>query len=401
MNNKSKWSIRQQELEVENIHLKSLVDEHIEYRNFAEQTLQHNAEFLAMLSHEIRTSMNAILSLTELLEQTAINTEQRYYLDLMNTSNVTLMSLVNNILDLSKMEAGKMQLENDPFDLINTIEDLLYSLSPRAFQKQVEVILAIESEIPLFVMGDALKVRQIIMNLVQNAIKFTHEGELQVSLLLLESDKDVTSVKIIVRDTGIGMSTEQLKGLFQNYSQVHQTAKHKYEGTGLGLMIIKQLVQLMNGQIEVKSEAGVGSEISIVLDFEKYTEVPAIPFKKDLLSLMNILVLDHNKTNGILVSNLLSEWGARVATRFEMNESFFIEINTDKYDLILIDKSTINEPLWDQHKDHLKKQQLCLLAPLGNKIDGEFKDFFKSVVTKPIRKLHLLNSVLAIEIDEK
>ncbi|WDF51390.1 ATP-binding protein [Paenibacillus sp. KACC 21273] len=399
MNNRSKWSIRYQELEVENIHLKSLIDEHLEYRNLAEQTLRHNAEFLAMLSHEIRTSMNAILSLTALLEQTSVNTEQRYYLDLMNTSNVTLVALVNNILDLSKMEAGKMQLDNDPFDLINVIEDLLYSVSPRAFQKEVEVILAIESEIPLFVMGDALKVRQMIMNLVQNSIKFTHKGEIQISLLMLESAVELASVQIIIRDTGIGMSAKQLSHLFHNYSQVHESDDHHYGGTGLGLAITKQLIELMNGKIEVKSEVDIGTEISIVFNFKKYMEVPAIPFKKDLLSLMNVMVLDQNKTSSQLICNLLIEWGASVTYRLEMNEEFFEDIQESMYDLILIDLRTINPHLWEREKANLKKQPLAVLAPLGDKVEGEFKDMFKAVITKPIRKLHLLNGVLAVEID--
>ncbi|WCT55456.1 ATP-binding protein [Paenibacillus kyungheensis] len=399
MNNRSKWSIRYQELEVENIHLKSLIDEHLEYRNLAEQTLRHNAEFLAMLSHEIRTSMNAILSLTALLEQTSVNTEQRYYLDLMNTSNVTLISLVNNILDLSKMEAGKMQLDHDPFDLINVIEDLLYSVSPRAFQKEVEVILAIESEIPLFVMGDALKVRQMIMNLVQNSIKFTHQGEIQISLLMLESAAELASVQIIIRDTGIGMSAKQLSHLFHNYSQVHESDDHHYGGTGLGLAITKQLIELMNGKIEVKSEVDIGTEISIVFNFKKYIEVPAIPFKKDLLSLMNVMVLDRNKTSSQLICNLLIEWGASVTYRLEMNDEFFEDIQESTYDLILIDLRTINPHLWEREKANLKKQPLAVLAPLGDKVEGEFKDMFKAVITKPIRKLHLLNGVLAVEID--
>lgn len=400
MDENSEWSKRQQELEAENTHLKSLVNEHMEYRKLAEQTLQHNAKFLAMISHEIRTSMNAILSLTELLEQTAINEEQRYYLELMDTSNSTLIALVNDILDLSKMEAGKMTLINEPFDLINTIEDLLYSLAPAAFQKHVELILDVESEIPLFVMGDVLKVRQIVMNLAQNAIKFTHQGEIQISLILLEPTTDVTSVKIVVRDTGIGMSENQLAHLFHSYSQVHEPDDHMYGGTGLGLAIIKQLIKLMDGKIEVKSEVGIGTEVSVMLDFEKYTEVPSIPFKKDLLSLMNVMVVDQNKTCGELVSNLLNEWGAKVTHRLEMNDEFFEEIQEYNYDLILTDLRTIDENLWEGKKEKLKKQQLALLAPLGDKVEGEFKDIFKAVITKPIRKLHLLNGVLAIEIEE-
>ncbi|MFD1992548.1 sensor histidine kinase [Paenibacillus nicotianae] len=400
MKQNSEWSAKQQELEAENTHLKSLVNEHMEYCKMAEQTLQHNATFLAMISHEIRTSMNAILSLTELLEQTSIDEEQRYYLELMDTSNSTLMSLVNDILDLSKMEAGEMKLTKEPFDVINTIEDLLYSLAPSAFQKQVEVILDVESEIPLFVMGDVLKVRQIIMNLAQNAIKFTHQGEIQISMVMLESTEELTSVKIVVRDTGIGMSEKQVSRLFRNYSQVHESSDQMYGGTGLGLAIIKQLIELMNGKIEVKSEVDVGTEINIMLDFEKYTEVPAIPFKKDILSLMNVMVLDQNKTSSELISNLLTEWGANVTYRLEMNDEFFTDIQGYPYDLILIDLRTIDEDLWKREKENLKKQSLAVLAPLGDKVEEESTDMFKAVITKPIRKLHLLNGVLAIEIEE-
>lgn len=382
--------------EIERLQL--LAEERLEVKVKAEKADGNKSAFIAMLSHEIRTPMNGIITMSDLLQQTSLDEEQTRYTEIIQSSSEALMTLVDNLLDISKMEAGKMSLEQHPFDLINTIEDLAYVLSPTAFEKKVQVILDIESDIPLFVIGDALKVRQIFMNILQNAIKFTHSGEILISLFLLSTVKEEDiHVKIAVRDTGIGMSEKQLGVIFDSYAQGHSNASHHYGGTGLGLAITKSLVELMGGEIYVNSEFDVGTEFSVEVRFDKYTDLPSIPFEKDILVDMNIMVLDSNLTSLELMTNTLQGWGARVATASVMDDNFIDNVSTHSYDICLIDHHTIDFQKWDSELDNLKKQRMLLMVPLGNKIDEDFRGRFETVITKPIRKLHLLNSILALQ----
>lgn len=382
--------------EIEGLRL--LAEERLQAKIKAEKADENKSAFIAMLSHEIRTPMNGIITMSDLLQQTSLDEEQTRYTEIIQSSSEALMNLVDNLLDISKMEAGKMSLEQYPFDLINTVEDLAYVLSPTAFEKQVQVILDIESDIPLFVIGDALKIRQIFMNILQNAIKFTHSGEILISLFLLSTVKEEDiHVKIAVRDTGIGMSEKQLGVIFDSYAQAHSNESHHYGGTGLGLSITKSLVELMGGQIYVNSELNVGTEFSVEMRFDKYTDLPSIPFEKDILVDMNIMVLDNNLTSLELMTNTLQGWGARVATASMMDDDFIDNISTHSYNICLIDHQTIDFEKWDLELDNLKKQRMLLLVPLGNKIDEDFRGRFETVITKPIRKLHLLNSILALQ----
>lgn len=385
-------------LQAEIERLQLLAEERLQAKVKAEKADGNKSAFIAMLSHEIRTPMNGIITMSDLLQQTSLDEEQTRYAEIIQSSGESLVTLVDNLLDISKMEAGKMILEQHPFDLINTIEDLSYVLSPTAFEKKVQVILDIESDIPLFVIGDALKVRQIFMNILQNAVKFTHSGEILISLFLLSTVKqEDIHVKIVVRDTGIGMSEKQLGVIFESYAQGHSNESHHYGGTGLGLAITKSLVELMGGEIYVTSEFNVGTEFSVEIRFDKYTDLPSIPFEKDILSNMNIMILDHNLTNLELITNALQGWGARVATASAMDDAFIDNISTHSYNICLIDHQTIDFKKWDSELANLKKQRMLLLVPLGNKIDEDFRGRFETVITKPIRKLHLLNSILALQ----
>lgn len=389
---------RQRELELEVIKLRLQLYNQQQTIVLTEQSLKHKTEFIAMLSHEIRTPMNGIVTMADLLKQTTLDDDQQNYVDILESSSDALMALVDNLLDISKMESGKMVIEQHPFDLINTIEDLVYALSPKASQKNIEVLLDIESDIPLFVIGDALKIRQVVMNLLQNSIKFTHEGEILVSLLLLSpADQNDLTVKITVRDTGIGMTDEQVTQLFENYVQVHNEEDSQYGGTGLGLAITKSLVELMDGTIEVTSKKDTGSEFSVIIKFDRYTDLPSIPFERNVLEGVRILLLDNNTTSLELILMMLSDWGADVSAVSEMNEAFFDTLRHDTFDVCLIDYDSIDFELWEQEKEILQQNTLFLLAPLGNKIEHPFKEFFQTIITKPIRKLHLLNTILAME----
>ncbi len=369
-----------------------------ETRTQAEQSAENKARFIAMLSHEIRTPMNGILSMSELLQNTTLDDEQRGYLHVLHNSSESLMALVNNLLDIGKIEAGKMKLNRDPFDLINTMEDLTYALAPRAFEKGVQVHLNVHSDIPLFVIGDALKVRQIIMNLLQNAIKFTEKGNISVSLFMLPNDDpERLTVKVSVEDSGIGIPPERLSDIFNVYEQMHEQGEYRHQGTGLGLAICKQLAELMGGSIQAESLHGVGTSVSIVLQFERYTDLPSIPFKDNVLHDLRILLLENNSICRELIHNMLVEWGAQVTIADDMDERFFDELYHHDYDLVLVDLELLDRERWIRERTKIQKQQLFLLAPLGEKVEGEFRDTFETVITKPIRKIHLLNSILALQ----
>lgn len=389
---------RQQKLEMELQQLRLELDECKQARIAVEKVAEDKSNFIAMLSHEIRTPMNGILSMAELLHKTRLDEEQNSYVQILQNSSNSLMALVNNLLDIGKMEAGKMKLNKDPFDVINTIEDLTYALAPRAFEKGVGVHLNVHSEIPLFVIGDVLKVRQIMMNLLQNAIKFTHTGDIKVSLFMLPPMvKDKLTVKISIEDTGIGMSTEQLQHIFEMYSQLHSDQQYTYGGTGLGLSISKHLVELMGGQIRMESMQGVGTEVSVILDFEQYTDLPSIPFQDDILQGIRILLLDSNAESVGIISDMLTEWGAHVTTASSMDKRFFDEMYHHAYDLVLVDLTMIDRERWIQDRIKIQNQCVFLLAPLGEKVEGDFRDTFDTIITKPIRKIHILNSILALQ----
>lgn len=364
----------------------------------AEQAADNKARFIAMLSHEIRTPMNGILSMSELLQNTHLDDEQQSYMNILHTSSESLMALVNNLLDIGKIEAGKMKLVRDPFDLVNTMEDLTYALAPRAFEKGIQVHMNVHSDIPLFVIGDALKVRQIVMNLLQNSIKFTHKGNITISLFLLPNeDPERLTVQISVEDSGIGISPERIHQVFQAYEQMHDQSEYMHQGTGLGLAICKQLVELMGGTIDAQSMQDVGTTVNIVLHFERYTDLPSIPFQSSVLHDVRILLLEDNPICRTLLHDMLDEWNAQVTTVSEMDERFFDELYHHDYDLVLVDLLLIDRERWMKERTKIQKQPLFLLAPLGEKVEGEFRDTFETVITKPIRKLHLLNSILALQ----
>ncbi|MCL9661783.1 ATP-binding protein [Paenibacillus hunanensis] len=399
--NEYKWNEmiqKQNEMEQELRQLQQQLASEQQEREQAEQSAENKARFIAMLSHEIRTPMNGILSMSDLLRNTSLDEEQQGYLHVLHTSSESLMTLVNNLLDIGKIEAGKMKLARDPFDLINTMEDLTYALAPRAFEKGVQVHLNVHSDIPLFVIGDALKVRQIIMNLLQNAIKFTKKGDISVSLFMLPNDDlDRLTVKVSVEDTGIGIPPERLNDIFKMYEQMHEQSEHMHQGTGLGLAICKQLTELMGGTIQAESLHGVGTSVSITLEFERYTDLPSIPFKDNVLHDLRILLLEHNAICRGLIHDMLVEWGAQVTIADDMDERFFDELYHHDYDLVLVDLDMLDRERWIRERTKIQKQQLFLLAPLGEKVEGEFRDTFETVITKPIRKIHLLNSILALQ----
>lgn len=382
----------------------------IKEKEFAENSKKLKDRFLANMSHEIRTPMNAIIGMTELLTENNINEEQKECIDVIKLSADSLLSIINDILDFSKIESGKIIFEKDPFELEKLIEGIVQTLHFTINKKSISLNYSIAPNVPAIIIGDVVKLRQILLNLCGNAVKFTQQGRIGIDVELSEQNDDNYSILFTVSDTGIGIPEDKLQVIFESFMQATGDTTRRYGGTGLGLTITKQLIELQGGSISVKSKQNEGSQFSFMLTFKKAMENELIPDETDKpyvyrgLEGIKVLLAEDNPMNKILAKKILSKWNLE----YDIAENGKIAIEKlaqTYYDIILMDMHMPEMDGYEAAKYIRKEMQppqslTPIIAVTANAIVGEEEKCLAAgmddYISKPLNKKKLYQKMLKL-----
>jgi signal transduction histidine kinase/CheY-like chemotaxis protein len=369
------------------------------------EAAQMKENFMANMSHEIRTPMNAILGFTNLLQRRNLDGESKEFVQTIQRSGENLLAIIDDILDLSKIEAGMMRIDSSAFSIRGLLNSIEVMLRPKATQKQLRLVVKTQDSVPDMLEGDAFRLTQILVNLVSNALKFTDEGSVTVNVTNEVRTGDVINTRITVSDTGIGIDKAKVHHIFGRFQQAENAVTRKYGGTGLGLSIVKELVLLQNGTIDVDSEPGKGTTFSLIIPYKISTpDVITAPVQEDTITAASnfdrqyILVAEDNKINQSLLKHLFKSWNLKFDLANNGKEAIE-KLRSKNYDLILMD---IQMPEMDGYTAAQEiREKLKLTTPIiamtAHALAGEREKCLgygmNGYISKPIREIHLHNLI--------
>jgi len=382
-------------------------EELAEARDQALESVRLKSEFLATMSHEIRTPLNGVIGMAELISDTDLNPEQQDCVQTIKTCGSNLLALINDVLDFSKIESGHGELEEIDFVLRVVVEDVLDLLAPRAAEHSLDLVSLVHADIPDYVKGDPTRIRQILLNLVGNAIKFTEQGEVAIHVTLLEESEDRELIRFEVADTGIGMDKTALEHIFQSFTQADNSTTRKYGGTGLGLTICQQLVELMDGSIGVESEKGKGSRFWFKVPFKRSRVSQGLGIPQKSLKGLRVCIVDENKTNRMVLQHYITNWGMKAVSVVDADQALnMFQVVSDwgtPFDLVILDQhipgvSGLELAHMIKRDPTLRSMKLILLSSVGKKGDAKKTQDagISGYLPKPVRQAELYQCITMV-----